>query len=50
MQKIKYEEEIAKAFNRNKGRFGKERLSIFLKTNNNISINPCTLDSTYIIQ
>ena len=28
-QKIKYEEEIVKAFNRNKGRFERERLSIF---------------------
>jgi len=43
MQKIKYEEEIVKAFNTNKGRFGRERLSIFLKKNNNISINPRTL-------
>jgi len=39
-QKIKYEEEIAKAFNINKSRFKRESLSIFLKKNNNISINP----------
>ena len=55
MQKIKYEEEIAKSFNRNKSRFGRERLLIFLKKNNNISINSRTLgkyikNSTYIIQ
>ena len=43
MQKIKYKEEIVKAFNTNKSRFGRERLSIFLKKNNNISINPRTL-------
>ena len=43
MQKIKYKEEIVKAFNTNKGRFGRVRLSIFLKKNNNISINPRTL-------
>ena len=42
-QKIKYEMEIVKAFNTNKGRFGRERLSIFLKKNNNISINARTL-------
>ena len=32
-----------KAFNTNKDRFGRERLSIFLKKNNNILINPRTL-------
>ena len=32
-----------KAFNTNKGRFGRKRLAIFLKKNNNISINPRTL-------
>lgn len=43
VEKIKYEEEIVKAFEENKNRFGRERLSIFLKKNNNISINPRTL-------
>ena len=43
VKKIKYEEEIVKAFEENKNRFGRERLSIFLKKNNNISINPRTL-------
>ena len=42
-QKIKYEREIVEAFTTNKGRFGRERLSIFLKKNNNISINSRTL-------
>lgn len=40
---IKYEKEIIEAFEINKGRYGRERLSIFLKKNNNISINPRTL-------
>ena len=43
IEKIKYEREIVEAFNTNKGIFGRERLSIFLKKNNNISINPRTL-------
>ena len=42
-QKIKYEREIVEAFTTNKGRFGRERLSIFLKKNNNILINSRTL-------
>lgn len=36
IEKIKYEKEIVKAFKENKNRFVMERLSIFLKKNNNI--------------
>ena len=42
-QKIKYEREIVEAFTTNKDGFGRERLSIFLKKNNNILINSRTL-------